>query len=161
MGCFGNFGNKPSIPSQRKLTKKPGWHTLHHHIPPPHPYYPTSGWALIRKSIEELYDPNMKTVTFRASDLASDGFWICGSGGIKFEGRKERPLWPFLEEGNEVRYTLYRYTYPKESMYGIIYLSLPGVLCGSVDHFGRRSHFLKEIRDTYGFGFPFQDSSGK
>ena len=70
-------------------------------------------------------------------------------------GRKES-LRPFLEEGNEVRFSLYRYyTYPKESMYGIIYLSLPGVLCGSVDHFGRCSHFLKEIRDTYGFGFPF------
>jgi len=25
-------------------------------------------WALLRKSIEELYDPNMKTVTFRASE---------------------------------------------------------------------------------------------
>lgn len=38
-----------------------------------------SGWALLRKSIEELYDPNMKTVTFRASHLALKRVLWCGS----------------------------------------------------------------------------------
>lgn len=58
-----------------------------------------SGWALLRKSIEELYDPNMKTVTFRASHLALKRVLLCGArvveevlgaDQISFE---RRPFW--------------------------------------------------------------------
>lgn len=78
-----------------------------------------SGWALLRKSIEELYDPNMKTVTFRASHLA-----LLSCGGVyrvveRFGGlirSVSRP--PFRMKGMRFVILLYLSQRVKESMYG-------------------------------------------
>ena len=131
-----------------------------------------SGWALLRKSIEELYDPNMKTVTFRASHLALKRlFSLCGFGWLEevWGGWSDQFLEAAIsDEGNEIRYIAI--PIPKESRsqwMGIIYLPLPSFTWSFLwihfDHFGRFSHFLKQkwfVIPT-DVANPFEDSNGK